>query len=79
MEIPQPVLKAVAVALSIGILIELVVLANISSWYRENRMSWKPDTGRAVAADDDDDDGETRQESLPSQRDTRMPPVDHTI
>ncbi|TID06637.1 hypothetical protein CH35J_000318 [Colletotrichum higginsianum] len=56
MEIPQPVLKAVAVALSIGILVELVVLANISSWYRENRMGWKPDTGRPVANDDDDDD-----------------------
>ncbi|TQN69282.1 hypothetical protein CSHISOI_06201 [Colletotrichum shisoi] len=56
MEIPQPVLKAVAVALSIGIIIELVVLANVSGWYRENRMGWKPDTGRPVA-DDDDDDG----------------------
>ncbi|OBR02586.1 hypothetical protein CH63R_13812 [Colletotrichum higginsianum IMI 349063] len=81
MEIPQPVLKAVAVALSIGILVELVVLANISSWYRENRMGWKPDTGRPVANDDDDDDddGEARQESAPPQRDTRMPPVDHTL
>ncbi|KAJ0162959.1 hypothetical protein CTA2_3764 [Colletotrichum tanaceti] len=74
MEVPQPVLKAVAVALSIGILIELVVLANISSWYRENRMGWEPDTGRPVADDDDDDDGQARQESAPPQRDTRMPP-----
>ncbi|KAK2031321.1 hypothetical protein LX32DRAFT_691727 [Colletotrichum zoysiae] len=76
MEIPQPVLKIVAFALSAGILVELVILARLTARSREEQPDWDPatglsNTGRHGAHDDGEKD-------VP-QRDTRMPPVDHTL
>ncbi|KAK1993118.1 hypothetical protein LX36DRAFT_661793 [Colletotrichum falcatum] len=70
MDIPQPVLRVVAVALSVGILIELAILARITGRPRELRAPWNPDTGEKARGDD--------EEAQP-QWDNRMPPVDHTL
>ncbi|GKT45218.1 uncharacterized protein ColSpa_05399 [Colletotrichum spaethianum] len=75
MDIPQPILKVVAVALSVGILVELAVLAKIVGWSHEEQLDWDPDTGRFNPLNNDEDTAEKHQ----PQRDTRMPPVDHTL
>ncbi|GKT61738.1 hypothetical protein ColTof4_02631 [Colletotrichum tofieldiae] len=71
MDIPQPVLKVVAVALSVGILVELAIVAKIACRSHEKQMDWDPDTGRFNTNDGN--------EEYQPQRDNRMPPVDHTL
>ncbi|KAK2055394.1 hypothetical protein LY76DRAFT_520551 [Colletotrichum caudatum] len=76
MDIPQPALKIVALALSVGILVELVILARLAARSREEQPDWDPGTGRSnigryEAHDDGEKDG--------PQRGNRMPPVDHTL
>ncbi|KAK1980379.1 hypothetical protein LZ30DRAFT_131363 [Colletotrichum cereale] len=75
MDIPQPVLKVVAVALSVGILVELAVLARIAGQSRKEQTDWDPGTGRHNA----NDDARHVDENTEPQRDNRMPPVDHTL
>ncbi|KAK1566421.1 uncharacterized protein LY79DRAFT_528860 [Colletotrichum navitas] len=77
MDIPQPVLKVVAAVLSVGILVELVILARITRRSPEEQADWDPGTGRSnTGSYEARDDGD---EKAGPQRDNRMPPVDHTL
>ncbi|KDN67089.1 hypothetical protein CSUB01_01732 [Colletotrichum sublineola] len=70
-----PVLKVAVVALSVGILVELAILARITGRSRQAQMDWDPGTGLCNTGDgahNDDEKGEP-------QRDNRMPRVDHTL
>ncbi|KAK2012818.1 hypothetical protein LZ32DRAFT_605140 [Colletotrichum eremochloae] len=75
MDVPQPVLKVAVVALSVGILVELAILARITGRSRQAQMDWNPGTGLCNTGDEAHNDDEKGD----PQRDNRMPPVDHTL